>query len=80
MSNPCSQKAKNLAASISAAAAQSLFIINFIKGLGSTTPFHVPDSGEIMTAIIAKALSSGVSAHWSVSVCVRVRVHVRVCM
>ena len=60
-SNPCSQKAKNPAASISAAASQSLFIINFIKGLGSPSPFHVPDSGEIMTVIIAKALSTGIS-------------------
>ena len=60
-SNPCSQKAKNPAASISAAASQSLFIINFIKGLGSPSPFHVPDSGEIMTVITAKALSTGIS-------------------
>lgn len=63
-SNPCSQKAKNPAASISAAASQGLFIINFIKGLGSPSPFHVPDSGEIMTVIIAKAPSTGISSHW----------------
>ena len=80
-SNPCSQKAKNPAASISAAASQSLFIINFIKGLGSPSPFHVPDSGEIMTVIIAKAPSTGISSHWYVQ-CMQVCmcVYVFVCM
>lgn len=67
VSNPCSQEAKNLTASISAAASQSLFIINFIKGLGSPAPFQGPDSSEIMrVTTVAKALSSGISAHWYV--------------
>lgn len=72
-SHPCSQKARHPAASISAAASQSLFIINFIKGLGSPSPLHVPDSGEIMTVITAKALSSGVRAHRWVGGCVLLR-------
>lgn len=71
VSSPCSQKAKKPAASISAAAPQSLFVINFTKGLGSPAPFHVPDSGEIMTVSIDKALSGGISAPWYV----HVRVH-----
>lgn len=81
VSSPCSQKAKKPAASISAAAPQSLFVINFTKGLGSPAPFHVPDSGEIMTVNTAKALSGGISAPWYVHVrvhmCLWSHVHVK---
>lgn len=79
--NPCSQKAKDPAASASASASQSLFIINFIKGLGSPASFHVPDSGEVMTVITAKVLSNGRrNAHWCACVCMCAYMYTCVCV
>lgn len=78
VSDLCSQKAKHPAAIISAAASQSLPIINFIKGLGSPCPFHGPDSGEITTGVLARAQAGTrryvrVGEHECARTCVRER-------